>query len=699
MKIVLKILAGFCISVFIGCISNNQDNKSVEGEGTSSQEDTMKIISESLIKNETKNALEIANLRLKKLKSIQKDQLTFQNSVIYLETLATELSDVYHKFYFNKSTHENEKIRAVANKSVMDINKFYDDLSTDKEVYDVLVNFSKTKEASRLNKLDKRLLEDQLREYIKSGLGLSEANRNKYKKLLTEMTDYKNGILKNIAAKDLLVAFKKEELKGLSEDQLQSIFNKEKKIYEINLKTYGPGYSLIMTHADNPRVRKRIYDLRSKRVKEENKELIYKVVKNRLLMVKLFGDKYPSWADYKIEDKMAKSSNNATSLLNEIDRKLNKKFILEKKKILKIKKEKTKSSEKINYYDVGYFMNILKKQEHNVDQEKIKEYFPWDHTLKGMFEIYSSIFGLKIIENTEESKRIKHAKLYDLFDSSTNQLLGSVYIDPYPRTGKYNHFAMFPIVRGRGLGKDRVNPLCAVVGNWPKPYGDKPTLLKYSQVRTLFHEFGHAIHHISSKSKYASFSGTSVPRDFVEAPSQVLEYWLEDYEVIKKISSHYKTKKPLPKKDLKNIIKALKETIAHSYKGQVSYGRVDLLIHSYRDLKNFPKNPDQLINATNKILDAYYKKPADHGFITSFNHLFGGYDAGYYGYAWADIISSDIASKFLATKEKYFNKKVGMKLRKEIYEVGNTRDVNESISAFLGRKYNTKAFFNRLEER
>lgn len=656
------------------------------------------VLEESKILPEADMAIAATKERIKLIKAIPKDKRTFANTVLAMEDIEHSLGDVYYKSYYYKSTHEKKSARDLANKAILKFNDYYNDLATDKELFDALYAVKKSKQAAALSKVQTRLLDEKLKDYLKSGMGLSDQKRAIFKKLLKENSELTNKIQKNIAEKDLILTFSKKQLKGLSDDQLKALYDKKTKSYKVNLKTYAPGYSSVITYAKDPKIRKQVADARNVRVKDENKDLIYKVIQNRMKMASLFDGKYKNWADFRIDGKMAATAARATALLNDIDSRLDMKFASEKAKIKAMKRKETGSTEGINYYDVGYYLQKYNKSAFKLEPEKIKEYFPWQPTLDGMFAIYSEIFDLKISKNRDVKVQIPNATAYTLSDKKTGEVYGIVYIDPHPRKGKYNHFAMFPLVRQRMKDGKRNVPLCAVVGNWPVGVDGKPPLMTIGQVETLFHEFGHAIHHVVSQSPYASLAGTAVPRDFVEAPSQVLEYWLESYPVLERISGHYKTGKPLPKEELAKIMKARKATIAHRYKGQVAYGRLDLLIHSYEEGKaGFPKDPLTLISATNDLFDSYYPRPDDHAFVTSFGHLFGGYDAGYYGYAWADVISADIASRFEKAKDGYLSKDVGMKLREEIYKKGNTRDVNESIRAFLGRDYNTDAFFERLQ--
>ena len=240
-------------------------------------------------------------------------------------------------------------------------------------------------------------------------------------------------------------------------------------------------------------------------------------------------------------------------------------------------------------------------------------------------------------------------------------------------------------------------PLCAIVGNWPNPVGNATySLWKFGNVNTMFHEFGHALHDVLSCTRFSAFAGTAVPRDFVEVPSQMLERWLDDINVIRRFAKHHETGEPLPDHLLQSLIDARFATYGHSVKGQVSYGLSDFTIHTYNSPDEIPATPAELYHATNQDYSKYYHVPDDTARLASFGHLFGGYDAGYYGYAWADAIAADLASPFRMSPNGFLDQELGARFHQEILEPGGSRDPHELIRAFLGRDWNTDAFFAEM---
>jgi thimet oligopeptidase len=348
----------------------------------------------------------------------------------------------------------------------------------------------------------------------------------------------------------------------------------------------------------------------------------------------------------------------------------------------------------IRIWDWRYYSNQLKKEKYNVDAEQLRVYFPYQRALDGMFAIYQSIFGLKFARVEPPYKWITDLQLYAVSDAETGEPLGLFYLDMFPREGKYHHFAQFGLIAGKLLPDGKYQrPTVALICNFPTPANDKPSLLSHSDVETLFHEFGHAMHSILTRAKYSRFSGTSVPRDFVEAPSQMLENWVWDKKVLDSFAADYRDpSKKIPAEILAKLKEARLATEGTRYRRQLSFGLTDMTLHT----QIHDDNAREAVPLSNKILsDAFLPIPEDTAFVAYFGHLMG-YDAGYYGYAWADAISADMATVFENAPDGYFDKDAGMRLRKEIYEPGDSRDVNISIGKFLGRPRSIEPFLKQI---
>jgi len=280
-------------------------------------------------------------------------------------------------------------------------------------------------------------------------------------------------------------------------------------------------------------------------------------------------------------------------------------------------------------------------------------------------------------------------------DSATGEPMGLFYLDMFPRQGKYNHFAQFGIIDGKLLRDGQYQrPTVALICNFPSPQPGRPSLLPHQDVVTLFHEFGHAMHSILTRARYARFSGTSVPGDFVEAPSQMLENWAWDKKVLDSFAADYRDPSKKIPEEILNQLKASKLAIEGSYyRRQLAFGLTDLALHT----QIHPGNVQDTVPLSDRIAaETFFPEPPDTAWVAYFGHMMDGYDAGYYGYAWADAIAADMATVFEHAPDGYFDVKAGRRLRKEIYEKGDSRDVEISIQKFLGRKQSVDPFLKKI---
>jgi thimet oligopeptidase len=268
------------------------------------------------------------------------------------------------------------------------------------------------------------------------------------------------------------------------------------------------------------------------------------------------------------------------------------------------------------------------------------------------------------------------------------------YLDMFPREGKFNHFAQFNIIGGKLLPDGRYQrPTVALLCNFPPPAGDKPSLMAHSDVETLFHEFGHALHSIVTRAKYGRFAGTNVPGDFVEAPSQMLQNWVWDKKVLDTFAADYRDpSKKIPADIIKKMNDAKLANAGINYRRQFAFASLDLALHDQHP----EGQPYDCVGISNPILEKVFL-PIDPSttFVSYFGHL-NGYDAGYYGYAWADAIAADMATVFDKAKDRYLDKQAGVRLRNEIYAPGDSREVSASIEKFLGRKQSVQPFLIQI---
>ncbi|HYD82944.1 MAG TPA: M3 family metallopeptidase, partial [Opitutus sp.] len=342
-------------------------------------------------------------------------------------------------------------------------------------------------------------------------------------------------------------------------------------------------------------------------------------------------------------------------------------------------------------WDVSYYLNQLKKQRYAVDAEGLRVYFAYQQTLDGMFALYQKLFGLTFTRVEPPQVWAPGVQLFVVTDAVTTVPIGSFYLDMFPREGKFNHFACFPQMSGRVLGDGRYElPVATLVCNFPPASADKPSLLSHNDVETLFHEFGHVMHMLLGRARFQGQTSGAVPRDFVEAPSQMLENWVWDKAVLDTFAADYRDRsKKIPASTIAALTRAREATDGYFNRRQLSLGLVDLTLHtrSAEEAKHL-----DVVGETNAVFGRVTIPPApETAFVAYFGHL-AGYDAGYYGYLWSKVMAIDMASEFKKAPDGFLDVSVGRRLREEVYAVGDTRDVAESVEKFLGRPRSMKPF-------
>ncbi len=637
------------------------------------------------------NTIATGNAALGRIGKLDPKRVTFKNTMLALDDMGAELGSVANRFSLIKETSTNEALRDATTDAIKELEEWMVGLDYREDVYKSLKAFAATK--PKLAGEDAKLLEETMRDYRRAGLELPKAQRDEVEKLRKQLASLTTDFESNVTKAQKAVKFTKAELEGVPEDFLKQIKSEKAADEYVVMANITFHYLMVMENAKREEVRKKLIVEHDNLARAENIPLLEKILPLRDDIAKRLG--YKTWADYKTEVKMVKTGANAIKFLRDLNTGLQPKFDAELREFQKLKAKETGDAKaKMNVWDWRYFQNQLKKQKYNVDAEQLRVYFPMERALKGMFDIYQSIFGLKFERMEPPYKWIGDLELWAVSDAKSGEPLGLFYLDMFPREGKYHHFAQFGIIEGKVLPDGKYQrPTVALVCNFPSPTKDHPSLLAHSDVETLFHEFGHAMHSILTRAKYIRFSGTSVPRDFVEAPSQMLENWVWDKKVLDSFAADYRDpSKKIPADILAKLKEAKLATEGTRYRRQISFGLTDLELHT----KIHDANAKESLSLANKTLsDVFLPLAPDTAFVAYFGHLMG-YDAGYYGYAWADAISADMATVFERAPNGYFDKEAGMRLRKEIYEPGDSRDVNVSIKKFLGRERSNEPFLKKL---
>ncbi len=641
------------------------------------------------------DVLKEADAALDAIGKLDPRKVTFANTVGALDQIGYKVGTVANRLFLIKETSPDAGVREAAEKAVTRIEKWTVSLDYREDVYKSVTAFGRTK--PKLEGESKRLYDFLLRDYRRAGLGLAPKERKEVERLRKELADLTNTFSANITAATAPVVFKREELDGVPEDFLSS--PKLQKTDDGKLVTLMANETYqqlaVMDNAKLETTRRRMYFARDTLAADRNAELLNQIVTLRAEIAKRLG--YKSWADFQIEPKMAQTGAAATAFIEDLVRGTQPKFEAEVAEMQKLKAADLNDPKaKIMSWDWRYYTNQLKKTKYAVDTEALRAYFPMEACIGGMFRIYEGIFGLKFTRVEPPQKWVDDLQLWFVADAASGEPMGYFYLDLYPREGKYNHFAQFGIVEGKKLADGRYQrPTVALVCNFPPPGTDKPSLLSHREVETLFHEFGHAMHSILTRAEFGRFAGTSVPRDFVEAPSQMLENWTWDQGVLDSFAADYRDpSKKIPADLIEKMKVAKMATIGVTYRRQFGFAALDLALHGVpKPGKDGKIDARQIVNATLERVFLPIDPKTD--FASGFGHLMG-YDAGYYGYAWADAIAADMATVFKKSPGGFFDKEVGMRLRTEIYQPGGSREASESVEKFLGRKQSNDPFIATL---
>lgn len=638
-----------------------------------------------------KTAIDEANKALDKIGAQDLSKVSFQSTIAALDDLNYQAGLVFARANVIKESHTNPAMREAAENAIKSFQDWAVGVDYREDVYKAMQAYSKTK--PKLTPEEEKLAQETLRDYRRAGLTLPPEKRKEVEQMRKDLAKLTTDFATNINATQAPVVFTKAELEGVPDSFLGSP----------GVKTGDDAYTVmanvtfhvtsVMETAKNEATRKRLYIIRDSLAKDKNVPLLNEILAMRNKIALRLG--YKSWADYQTEIKMAKIGATASKFISDLVTGVQPKFDAELAELRKLKVAATGDAKAtISIWDHRYYTNQLKKERYTIDTEALRAFFPYQETLEGMFRIYQDIFGLKFEQVSAPKKWVDDLQLYAVTDAASGEPLGLFYLDMFPREGKFNHFAQFGIINGKRLADGKYQrPTVALLCNFPPPSEGKPSLLTHTDVETLFHEFGHVMHSILTTATFSRFSGTNVPGDFVEAPSQMLQAWVWEKPVLDTFAADYRDRtKKIPAETVEKMKEARLAVEGMRYRRQFAFASLDLALHGPH-----PENePYDAVKISNPILERVLLPIApETTFVSYFGHL-NGYDAGYYGYAWADAIAADMATVFQKAKNGYFDKEVGMRLRREVYAPGDSRDVTQSIEKFLGRKQSIQPFLAQL---
>ncbi|KZV91240.1 zincin [Exidia glandulosa HHB12029] len=549
--------------------------------------------------------------------------------------------------------------------------------------------------ANTLSGEDERLADKILLEGKRAGLDLPEEQRKELESLKKELSGLCVTFQKNCNEEKGKIAFTPEELDGIPADVVSGYAKRDDGKLELTFKT--PDVMPLFRYAKNPDTRRLAWEGYESRV-AINAKVFETVLATRRKIAALL--KYDTWADYITEVKMVKTAQGVHDFIADVESKLLPVGKRDREQLLALKqKEEGADASEFYVWDWYYYDRLYVERTLDLDDALVKEYFPVQEVVPTIMNVYESMLGVEFVplSNDVEKGDVWHPEVqrfavWEAGATDASGFVGYTYLDLYPREGKYSHAAVWPLVPGFVLadGKTRNYPVTAMVANLAKPTPDRPALMTHDNVVTFFHEMGHVFHGLLSQTKYARFHGTSVARDFVEAPSQMLENWCWVPSVLAKMSSHYKTKEPLSPELIDKIIKSRYVNIGMFMLRQLFFGKYDITVHTSKESEDYTKLWARLREETSLVKGPAVDTPGQG----SFAHLTGDYDAGYYGYAYSLVFAADMYRAVFAKDP--LSPEAGRLYREQILGPGGSRDEMDSLKAFLGRPPNSEAFLEQL---
>ncbi len=628
----------------------------------------------------------------------QRSMPTFENTIVALERVDDNLSRTLGVLFNLNSTVSNPEIREVVTTVTPMLTEHGNDVSLNAALFDRVKQVYDRREQLDLDVEDAMLLENTYKSFSRSGANLSEEDKQTYRKISGELAELSVKFDQNelAAINDYILTITDEaDLSGLPDFVVESAAAeaKAKGVEGWVITLQAPSYSPFMKYADSRELREKIWKVRGSLCatgdKNDSQEIVKRTAELRLQLANLLG--YPSYADYALEQRMARDSKTVLKFLSELQDKTIEYAKADIELITEFAKKNGFEGE-LMPWDFSYWNEKYVTETYQVNDEMTKPYFKLEDAEQALFMLADNLWGLKFKENKDIPVYHPDVIAYEVYDEN-GDFLSVLYCDYFPRESK-NSGAWMNSFRDASIGADsvEVRPIVVLVNNFTKPTPTKPSLLSFGEFETMLHEFGHGIHGILGKGKYSSLTGTSVYRDFVELPSQVLENWALEKEYLDLFAKHYETGEKMPAELIEKLIASGNHLSAYLNVNQVKYATLDMAWHSITEpvavsVEEFEKSATAGAQILPNV-EGVYMSP-------SFGHIFaGGYAAGYYSYKWAEVLDADAFSKFKAAG--IFNREVADSFRRNILEKGGTEHPMTLYVRFAGSEPTIEPLIERM---
>ena len=625
------------------------------------------------------------------------EEPTFENTIEAMEYAGQTLNKVASVFYALMEANTNDEMQQIAEQISPMLTEYSMYVSLNAPLFEKVKAVYEKKDELGLDVDQLKLLEDNYKGFVRGGANLSDEDKELYSKWSEELSLLTLQFSRNVLAATnayVLNITDEADLAGLPEfvRTMAAETAAEKGLEGWAFTLDAPSYSPFLKYSENRDLRKDIwtaYNTRAVGGEFDNTEVVKKIVDLRIKIANILG--YETYADYALEERMAKSKTTVNEFIKNL---LEPSMPFARKDVadvLAYAKKNGFQGSQLESWDFSYWSEKYQQAEYSLSAEELKPYFQLESCIDAVFGLASRLYGISFKELDNVPVYHEDVKVYQVNDADGRHL-ALFYADFFPRASKRGG-AWMTEFRGQSIMNGvEYRPFITIVCNFTKPTADAPALITHDELTTFLHEFGHALHGIFAEGRYPSLTGTSVSRDFVELPSQIMENWAFEPEYLNSFAKHYQTGEPIPAELIEKVVAAKNYLAGYAQVRQLHYGYLDMAWHSLTELPS-----ESTVDFEQKTLAPYAVMPAVAGasFSPSFSHIFsGGYSAGYYSYKWAEVLEADAFSLF---KEKgIFNIEVSNSFRKNILEKGGAEDAAEIYRNFRGHDPQPEALMEKL---
>ena len=598
---------------------------------------------------------------------------TIRNTLLVYNEAMTHGENVAYQSHLLEEVHPDAAFRADAESTSQRANKFLDDLSLNRRVYDAL----KAVDVSKSDSATQYFMMRTLRDFRRAGVDKDEATRQEIAGIYADLVKVGQDFDRNIRTDSRKIEVSPSDLDGLPDDFVKG--HPAGADGKVTLSIETPDYVPVIRYATHEDVRKKLMHEALNRGYPANMAVLDSLLSKRYHVARILG--YDTWADYITEDKMIGTSKAASDFIQRLNETTMRRAQAEYAVYLKRKQEDDPKATQVNRWEISYYGRLIRKRDFDFDPQEVRPYFPFESVKQGLLDVTSRMYGIRYQKMANAPVWDPSVEAYEVFEGP--KLIGRFYFDLHPRPGKYNHAAKFTVRQG---SKGLQLPEHALVCNFPGGKPDDPGLMEHSDVETFFHEFGHLLHAIfGGQGQWEPIAGTATERDFVEAPSQMFEEWIWDPKVLQTFAKNFKTGEPIPTELVAKMRRADAFGRAMGVATQTFYSAVSLNLYNKPPVQ---VSSDAVVSTLEPRYTPVPPMPDTH-MQTSFGHL-DGYSAYYYTYMWSLVISKDMFSKF--DKSNLLDPTIATRYRDIVLAPGGTRAAKDMVHDFLGRDYDFQQF-------